>query len=241
VVEKRTGPPPAAPEPPPPAALAPPVPPPPEAAAPQPAAVAETAPSPTVAKPAVLEPAVAPAPVADVPPPAVAPTRATRTPEMLGSLTLRRNETISGLIQRVYGNYSARNFRSIILANPQIDDPDRVEAGQVIQIPAIPAAAKPPGNRDIWWVRVAEKASLQEAFDFLRSYPESVPAARMIPYWAPKSGLRFALLLKQAFGSAEAARLQLKLLPASLSAGGEVASAWPEQAVFFADPWYGIK
>ncbi|MCU0564142.1 MAG: AAA family ATPase, partial [Desulfobacterales bacterium] len=241
VVEKRTEPPPAAPEPPPPAALAPPVPPPPEAAAPQPAAVAETAPSPTVAKPAVLEPAVAPAPVADVPPPAVAPTRATRTPEMLGSLTLRRNETISGLIQRVYGNYSARNFRSIILANPQIDDPDRVEAGQVIQIPAIPAAAKPPGNRDIWWVRVAEKASLQEAFDFLRSYPESVPAARMIPYWAPKSGLRFALLLKQAFGSAEAARLQLKLLPASLSAGGEVASAWPEQAVFFADPWYGIK
>jgi hypothetical protein len=160
---------------------------------------------------------------------------------MLGALTLRRHETISGLIQRIYGNYSARNFRSIILANPQIDDPDRVEAGQIIQIPAIPAAAKPPGNRDVWWVRVAEKASLQEAFDFLRGYPESAPAARMVPYWAPKSGLRFGLLLKQTFGDAEAARLQLRMLPASLSAGGEVMRAWADQAVFYADPWYGIK
>jgi hypothetical protein len=160
---------------------------------------------------------------------------------MLGALTLRRHETVSGLIQRIYGNYSARNFRSIILANPQIDDPDRVEAGQIIQIPAIPAAAKPLGNRDVWWVRVAEKASLQEAFDFLRSYPESAPAARMIPYWTPKSGLRFALLLKQSFSDAEAARLQLKLLPAALSAGGEVMRAWADQTVFYADPWYGIK
>ena len=160
---------------------------------------------------------------------------------MLGALTLRRNETISGLIQRIYGNYSARNFRSIILANPQIDDPDRVEAGQIIQIPAIPAAAKPPGGRDVWWVRVAEKASLQEAFDVLRGYPESAPAARMVPYWSPKSGQRFALLLKQVFSDAEAARLQLKLLPPALSAGGEVMSAWAEQTVFYADPWYGIK
>jgi hypothetical protein len=90
-------------------------------------------------------------------------------------------------------------------------------------------------------VRVAEKASLQEAFDFLRGYPESAPAARMVPYWSPKSGQRFALLLKQTFSDAEAARLQLKLLPPALSAGGEVMSAWAEQTVFYADPWYGIK
>jgi general secretion pathway protein A len=213
--------------------------------APAPAVPAETAPTPAASvKPAVATPAPAPAaaPVADAPTaPALPAVTAARTPEMLGALTLRRHETISGLIQRIYGNYSARNFRSIILANPQIDDPDRVEAGQIIQIPAIPAAAKPPGGRNFWWVRVAEKPSLQEAFDFLRGYPESAPAARMVPYWSPKSGQRFALLLKQTFSDAEAARLQLKLLPPALSASGEVMSAWAEQTVFYADPWYGIK
>jgi general secretion pathway protein A len=239
VVEKRIEAPPVAPEPlPPPAQPASeslPLP----AAAPPPPAQAETTPAAAV-KAAVETPA--PAPIADMPPaPALPVDRTARTPEMLGALSLRRHETISGLIQRIYGNYSARNFRSIILANPQIDDPDRVEAGQILQIPAIPAAAKSPGGRDFWWIRVAEKASLQEAFDFLRNYPESAPAARMVPYWNPKAGLRFALLLKQVFNEAEAARLQLRLLPAALSAGGEVIGTWAEQTVFFADPWYGVK
>lgn len=239
VVEKRIEAPSAALESPPPPATPAPTPSLPPVAVSLPAAPAETTPTPAVDTPAS---APAAAPVADAPSaPALPAIKAARTPEMLGALTLRRNETISGLIQRIYGNYSARNFRSIILANPQIDDPDRVEAGQIIQIPAIPAGVKPPGGRDVWWVRVAEKASLQEAFDFLRGYPESAPAARMVPYWSPKSGQRFALLLKQVFSDADAARLQLKLLPPALSAGGEVMSAWAEQTVFYADPWYGIK
>ena len=245
VVEKRIEAPSAPLESPPPLATPAPTPSLPPVAVSPPAAPAETTPTPAASvKPAVDTPASAPAaaPVADAPSaPALPAVKAARTPEMLGALTLRRHETISGLIQRIYGNYSARNFRSIILANPQIDDPDRVEAGQIIQIPAIPAGVKPPGGRDVWWVRVAEKASLQEAFDVLRGYPESAPAARMVPYWSPKSGQRFALLLKQVFSDAEAARLQLKLLPPALSAGGEVMNAWAEQTVFYADPWYGIK
>jgi general secretion pathway protein A len=181
----------------------------------------------------------APAPVAD-PAPALTVVKAPRPPEMLGALSLRRNETISGLITRIYGAYSARAFRSIILANPQIDDPDRVEAGRTVQIPAIPAAVKPPSGRGSWWVRVTEKSSLQEAFDILRNYPESAPAARLIPYWTPKTGLRFMVLLRQVFSDAETARLQLRLLPSALP-GGEVLSVWSEQAVYFADPWFGAR
>ena len=67
-----------------------------------------------------------------------------RPPDLLGTLSLRRNETISGLIHRIYGSYSNKNFRAIILANPQIEDPDRVEAGHPIRFPAIPAVVAPP-------------------------------------------------------------------------------------------------
>jgi hypothetical protein len=159
---------------------------------------------------------------------------------MLGALSLRRHETISGLIQRIYGAYSARAFRAIILANPHIDDPDRVETGKTIQLPAISTGVKPPVGRQLWWVRVSEKNTLQEAFDLLRGYPESGPAARMIPYWHPKTGSKFAVVLKQPFSDPEAARFQLKVLPPGLS-GAEVVAEWPEQAVFYADPWLGNR
>ena len=130
-----------------------------------------------------------------------------RPPDLLGTLSLRRNETISGLIHRIYGSYSNKNFRAIILANPQIEDPDRVEAGHPIRFPAIPAAVA-PSNKGAWWVKITEKNSLAEALDLLRNYPESAPAARLIPYWNSGSGIRFAVILKQPFASAEAAQSQ---------------------------------
>ena len=197
------------------------------------------------------EPAPPTAPAADPLPPAhstkpdlaaVAPPAAAgpRPPDLLGTLILRRNETISGLIQRVYGNYSNKFFRSIILANPQIEDPDRVEVGHPVRFPAIPAGVVPL-NKGSWWVKIAEKNSLQEALDLLRNYPESAPAARLIPYWHPVAGMRFAVILKQLFPSPEAAQSQLLLLPEGIAATGQVLASWGEKNVFFADPYYVNK
>jgi hypothetical protein len=171
---------------------------------------------------------------------AVRASASTHPPEILGTLNLRRNETISGLIQKVYGNYSNRYFRSIILANPHIVDPDRVEAGYAIRLPAIAVSVKPL-IKDAWWVRISDKASLQEAFDLLRNYPEFAPPARLIPYWQPATGLRFIVILKQLFTDPETARLQVELLPPALSASGQVIGSWSEQTVFFADPYYVSK
>jgi general secretion pathway protein A len=161
-------------------------------------------------------------------------------PELLGTLNLRRNETISGLIHRIYGNYSNKNFRSIILANPRIEDPDRVEVGHPIRFPAIPASVVPL-NKGSWWVKIAERNSLQEALDLLRSYPESAPPARLIPYWNPEAGMRFAVTLKQLFSTSEAAQSQLRLLPSGLGTSGMVVASWGEKSVFFADPYYVNK
>jgi general secretion pathway protein A len=196
-------------------------------------------------------PAAAPAPVAPKPteaPPAKAaaevpsPRSLARTgpPESLGSVTLKRHETISGLIHKVYGDYSNRHFRSIILANPQIDDPDRVEAGQIIRLPALPVSAKPL-NKAAWWVTIIDTASLQEAFDMLRSYPESAPPVRLIPFWRPGGGTRFAVVLKQFFTNPETAHLQLNLLPPEYQPAGRLVSSWGEGTVLFADPYYRAK
>jgi hypothetical protein len=93
-------------------------------------------------------------------------------------------------------------------------------------------------NKGSWWVKVAEKNSLQEALDLLRSYPESAPPARLIPYWNPEAGMRFAVTLKQLFSTSEAAQSQLRLLPSGLGTSGMVVASWGEKSVFFADPYY---
>jgi hypothetical protein len=230
---------------------------------PEPVATAAVQAAPAAAPAQALEPvtpqvpvaplALAPTPATVAPKPAEALTAIAATemlsskslartgpPESLGSVTIKRNETISGLIHKVYGDYSNRHFRSIILANPQIDDPDRVETGQVIRLPALPVSAKPL-NKTAWWVTIMDTASLQEAFDVLRSYPESAPPVRLIPFWRPGGGTRFAVILKQLFTNPETAQLQLNLLPPEYKPAGRLVSSWGEGTVLFSDPYYRAK
>jgi hypothetical protein len=188
--------------------------------------------------PVQVQPAEAPKPAPETA--AVRPPAGPQPPEVLGTLKLHRHETISGLIHKVYGSYSSKHFRFIILANPHIVDPDRVEVGHPVRMPAIPVSVTPL-NKNVWWVKIVDKASLQEAFDLLRNYPDSAPSARLIPCWQPARGLRFIVILKQRFSSPETARLQLALLPPTLIPSGEVISSWGEQTVFFADPYFVSK
>ncbi|MGW8303511.1 MAG: LysM peptidoglycan-binding domain-containing protein, partial [Desulfobacterales bacterium] len=157
---------------------------------------------------------------------------------MLGNLTLKRNDTLSRVIQQVYGNYNSRYFRSLILANPVIDDPDRVDVGQTIYLPAIPVSVG-PSNQKAWWIQIAEKDNLQAAFDYLRNYPENEPAVRMIPYWNSQEGNRFAIILKAHFSDEDSARQQLSQLPTELISQGRILSRWEKNTVFFANPFSG--
>ena len=159
---------------------------------------------------------------------------------MLGDLTLKRNDTLSRIIQQVYGSYNSRYFRSLILANPFIDDPDLVDVGQTIYLPAIPVTVGSI-NQKAWWILIAEKDNLQAAFDYLRNYPEDEPAVRMIPYWNSQAGNRFAIILKVHFSDEDSALQQLSRLPVELTSQSRVLSGWETDTVFFANPFSGRK
>ncbi len=160
--------------------------------------------------------------------------------QLLGNITLKRNDTLSRIIQQVYGNYNSRYFRSLILANPVIDDPDRVDVGQTIYLPAIPVSVGPI-NQKAWWILIAEEENLQAAFDYLRNYPKNAPPARLIPYWNSQTGNRFAIILKEHFSEQDSAGQQLSRMPAGLTSQGRVLSRWEKDTVFFANPFSGRK
>ena len=156
--------------------------------------------------------------------------------EMLGIIKLKNNETLSRVIQRVYGRYNSRYFRSLILANPNIDDPDQVEIGQTIYLPAIPATVQYRKEK-IWWVLIEENETLDTAYNYLRAYPGYAPPARLIPYWTSQSGMRFAVVLKEYFFDQESAEQRLKDMPTDIASQAQVLSMWDENTVYFADPY----
>ena len=155
---------------------------------------------------------------------------------ILGNITLKRYDTLSFVIQMVYGSFNSKYFRSVILANPAIDDPDLVDVDQAIAMPAIPVSVR-TADQSAWWVLLDEKDDLDTAYHFLRDYPATAPPARMIPYWNPQSGNRFAIVLKAYFYSADAALEKLSGLPEELAPGGKVLSSWNDNSVFFANPF----
>jgi hypothetical protein len=159
---------------------------------------------------------------------------------ILGRITLKRNETLSRIIQRVYGGFNSKYFKSFIMVNPHIEDPDRVAVGQVISLPAIPARVTPSASQ-VWWVKVDERDSLEAAFNMLRNLPAGYPALRLIPYWNPADGTRFAVVLERIFRDERVARTQLRQLPADLSPNPALLSLWDKRTIFFADPYFDGK
>ena len=159
---------------------------------------------------------------------------------ILGQITLRRDETLSRIIQRVYGNYNSKYFKSFILANPDIEDPDRVEVGQIISLPAVQVEVTPP-DWPVWWVKVNQTDLLEDAYNVLRNNPDNAASMRLIPYWTPENGTQFSVVLDTLFKDEQTARNELALMPAGLLSNSEVVSSWDRKSVYFADPYFGRK
>jgi general secretion pathway protein A len=160
--------------------------------------------------------------------------------QMLGAIKLKHNENLSRVIQKVYGRYTSKYFRSLILANPDIDDPDKVEIGQTIHLPAVPATVRPI-KKKVWWILIAEDDTLEAAYDYLRTYPDNAPPASLIPYWTRQSGTRFAVVLKAYFYDKESAHQHLRDMPPGLASKATVSTLWDENTVYFANPFPGRK
>jgi general secretion pathway protein A len=156
---------------------------------------------------------------------------------ILGQITLKRKETLSRIIRQVYGGFNSNYLKSFIIANPDIENPDRVAVGQIISLPAIPIEIT-PADSPAWWVKVDETDTLEGAVNILRNHPGSLPPVRLIPYWNPASGSKFAVVLGKLFKDESSARTQQGQLPGELSSGSMILSRWDQETVFFANPYF---
>lgn len=161
-------------------------------------------------------------------------------PLILGQVNLRRSDTLWRLIEKVYGVFEREYLNALLQANPRVKDPDEVGVGQLITVPAIPAKVEPIPMK-VWWVQVDEKDRLEAAIKLLRSYPEDSAPVRIIPYWDPRAGLKFSILIKDCFFDEISAQNKLNSMQLKPTSKSKIVSGWGKDIVFYADPFLAMK
>jgi len=158
-------------------------------------------------------------------------------PVVLGRVMVRKGESIWLMSRQVYGLFNNRILKRLISTNPQITDPNNVEAGTRIYFPAIRFAVKPP-DADCWWIYLDEEDRLDAAFDKLRRYPKEAPQIRLVPNLSSTGDLKFTLVSREYFFDREKAEQMLESIPEEFVRMAKVFSGWEEEeTVFFADPF----
>lgn len=179
-----------------------------------------------------------PVPAADAtvaPPPAfpALPVLNTKKPDVLGRMIVEPGETVYGLLRRIYGAHDDAQLRAFVRANHRIKDINRIRRGDVVTLPAIPVPMNPLPPEQ-YWVAVTVKESLGEAYESLRRYPDAEGGVRLFPYWNPREGMVFAVLIRNGFPDEKAADAFIQRLPAEFSPGARVIAPWPKGTEFYA-------
>lgn len=153
-------------------------------------------------------------------------------PVLLGKLTLKDGRTMWRMLADVYGTADGRVWGSVALANPHIQDLGRVKAGEAVQLPALPAAASPlPAGRH--WVQIAASQDLEQTYELYRAYQPALPSLRFLPYWNPRQGVVFSIVMKDGYPDEASANRGIALLPAALASGARVLAGMDRDTVFY--------
>ena len=160
-------------------------------------------------------------------------------PGVLGHVALKRRETLSWMCIKTYGVYNRQVLRTLDAINPGMGNPDNLGVGESIVFPARPVPVSVT-DRVAWWIKIAESPTLKEAFDIIRTYRVKGAPIRIIPHWNPEEGIRFTVILwRYYFDRVSAEHRRNRLPPPPIDVAGGVFSQWPEETVFFSDPFLG--
>jgi general secretion pathway protein A len=153
-------------------------------------------------------------------------------PDHLGKLKIKGGRTVWWMLRDFYGNFDDRQFKAVVLANPHIKNLNKVIAGEVVNIPALPVKSNPlPAGK--YLVRVAVDENLEEIYELFRNYEQLLPSLRFLPYWNSREGLVFAIFLKDGYKNMESARNAAGKLPQPLASNAGVLEKLDDDTVFF--------
>lgn len=160
-------------------------------------------------------------------------------PDSIGRLTVHSGDTLSGMIITVYGTFRNEYLQSVLNANPHIQDPDNIQLGDAIQLPAMEFELKPTTTA-CHWVIMGTSDDLEQAIYLSASLSDrnGIPT-RPLAVWSPINGLGFEIVLQGYFTSRQAAERYIERLPTSLREKVTAISGWSEGTRLYSDPYAG--
>lgn len=118
-------------------------------------------------------------------------------PDVLGQLTVKRNDCVLWMLERIYGKGAIPQLETVARANPHIRDLDMVKKGDTINIPARPTESNPlPEGK--YWVQIASVGNLKAAYELLTE-SQNLPRLFLLPYWNKQDGVTFSVLLRDGY------------------------------------------
>ena len=102
----------------------------------------------------------------------------------------------------------------------------------MIHLPALPAEESPLEGKT-YWIQVMASVNLDEAYEFYRTHKTTFPDLRFLPYWNPRQGMLFSVLLKDGFSDETSARQHLAGLPSALAANAAVVRTPEPDTVYY--------
>ena len=155
-----------------------------------------------------------------------------RMPDLLGKVELKSGRTIWRLLNDFYGDFDGDQLKKVARANPHIKNLSKVNAGEIIELPAIPATSKPLTSGKCW-VRVARSEKIDEIYELYKNYQPALPSLNFLPYWNSREGFAFAIVLKDGFSNVEDALAAARQLPQPLAKDAEVFAKVSDDTIFF--------
>lgn len=152
-----------------------------------------------------------------------------KKPQLLGQLIMKNDERVWTILERIYGRDADAQMASFAKANPHLSDEEVVKRGEAIYLPSRANVSQPlpPGK---YWIQINSLKNINDAYNFI-SAPSNMERVFLRPYWQPREGLTFAILLKDGFDDEAAAQAFKKALPSSYGTAASVVSGWND-AVF---------
>ncbi|MFZ1983251.1 MAG: AAA family ATPase [Desulfatitalea sp.] len=164
------------------------------------------------------------------------PAASAQPPTMLGQLAVRPGDTLIHLVRLVYGTNENSCMRSVIVANPQIQNPNTIDLDDVVAFPAM-AFKWDDSLLKIHRIVLEELETLAAARDKMSALAQTIHAPlRLLCYWTPTKGSRFQLALNKPFDDPRNAQEWLDGLPAAIAEKAGIQSGWPQGALFFSNP-----
>jgi len=153
-------------------------------------------------------------------------------PALLGQVKVVQDAFVWTIIEDIYGRCNVRMMRLVADVNPHIKNLDKIVAGDIVNVPTIPAQPSIKATGERYHVEIARFTDLEKALRAYRRYKAGVFPVTMLPHWSER-GLQFSLLLKNDFNDEAEAKRALEAVPSEIAAEGKIIAEWTPGTVFF--------